>query len=66
MRAAGGGHTEVVQALIAAGADVNARDYGGGTALMDAAGEGHVEIVRDLIAAGADVEVHGQRSKYGV
>ena len=37
MNAAEAGHTRVVQALIAAGADSNATDSGGWTALMQAA-----------------------------
>jgi len=46
---------EVVQILIEAGADVNARDdkYGG-TALMRAAGAGQREIAMYLLEAGAD------------
>ena len=53
--AAGGGHTEIVQALIAAGADVNVANSSGDSALIGAAGGGHTEIVQALIAAGADV-----------
>jgi ankyrin repeat protein len=41
--------------LIAAGADVNARDSYGATVLMNAAHAGNVEMVKALIAAGADV-----------
>lgn len=48
------GHTETAQALIAAGADVNAEDEGF-TALMCAADGGHANMVKALIAAGADV-----------
>ena len=40
---------------IAAGADVNAKDEGGWTALMFASQNGHAEIVCTLIKAGADV-----------
>ena len=41
--------------LIAAGADVNAKDDKNETALWWAAHEGHIEIAKALIAAGADV-----------
>ena len=50
------GHIKVVNALIAARADVNkARDYGGATPLIMAAQMGHIEVVNALIAARADV-----------
>jgi ankyrin repeat protein len=54
MYAAGRGHTEIVQALIASGAAVNARDMAGHTALMFAANNGQPETVKALVAAGAD------------
>ena len=44
-----------INALIAAGAKVNAKDKNGETALMNAAPYGHVECVAILIAAGADI-----------
>ncbi|MBS7781087.1 ankyrin repeat domain-containing protein [Acidovorax sp. CCYZU-2555] len=44
-----------VQALIAAGADVNATYRGGITAFLYAADGGHDGIMRALIAAGADI-----------
>jgi len=49
------GRTETVLALIAANADVHAKNNGGYTALMRAAENGHTEIVLALIAANADV-----------
>jgi serine/threonine-protein phosphatase 6 regulatory ankyrin repeat subunit A len=50
------GHKEVAELLIAAGADVNAKDFTlGRTLLHIAAREGHKEIVELLIAKGADV-----------
>jgi serine/threonine-protein phosphatase 6 regulatory ankyrin repeat subunit B len=49
------GHLEVVQALLAAKANVNARRNDGGTALMMASQEGHLEVVRALLDAKADV-----------
>jgi hypothetical protein len=55
--AAGGGHLDVVERLLAAKADVNtaAVDRGGRTALQAAAGSGHLEVVERLLAAKADV-----------
>jgi ankyrin repeat protein len=46
----------LVALLLEAGADPNARDQDGLTALMYAAGQGRVELVRVLLARGADVE----------
>ncbi|HTR98041.1 MAG TPA: ankyrin repeat domain-containing protein, partial [Candidatus Acidoferrales bacterium] len=43
-----------VRALIAAGADVNARQSGGFTALMSAAQAGDAALAEALLAAGAD------------
>jgi ankyrin repeat protein len=42
--------------LLAAGADVNARDAFGATALMNAASGGNLEMVEALLAAGAEVD----------
>jgi uncharacterized protein len=63
------GKLEVVQMLIQAGADVNARDKTGGTPLLKAAtvpsGENSseilktkAEIIRELLKAGADPQLH--------
>eukprot|EP00937_MAST-01D_sp_MAST-1D-sp2_P002103 g2103.t1 len=49
------GHTEIAQALVAAGAGVNAATGGGGTALILASKEGHTEVVQAPVAAGAGV-----------
>jgi ankyrin repeat protein len=49
------GNVDALRALIAAGAEVDARDGHGQTALMNAAREGHIEIVRLLVAHGADL-----------
>ncbi|MHC4251452.1 MAG: ankyrin repeat domain-containing protein, partial [Planctomycetota bacterium] len=54
-QAAGGGHTEVVKLLLAAGADVNAGDVDGQTPLHHAVSEGCLEDVELLIEAGANV-----------
>jgi ankyrin repeat protein len=48
-------YSEMVKALIDKGADVNAKDKDGQTALMLAAGGGYTEIVKALIEKGADV-----------
>jgi len=53
MQAANNGHAKTVTILIAKGADVNARDNTGWTALMVAASYNDVEIITALIAAGA-------------
>ncbi|NDH10052.1 MAG: ankyrin repeat domain-containing protein, partial [Gammaproteobacteria bacterium] len=48
-------HVAVVRDLLASGADVNAKNSHGITALMFAARVEHVAVVRDLLASGADV-----------
>ncbi len=56
MLAAENGDLRRVKALIAKGADVNAKDHARRrTALMEAASSGSVDCVQALIAAGADV-----------
>ncbi len=55
MRAAFNGHEDCVEALLGAGAAVNAVFKSGTTALMGAAFNGHVDCVEALIKAGADV-----------
>ena len=49
------GHMDVVRALLAAGADVNARNNYGDTPLHEASCHGHMDVVRALLAAGADL-----------
>jgi uncharacterized protein len=51
------GDAAAVRRLLAAGADVNARDARGRTAVTAAALGEHVEAARVLIAAGADVDL---------
>ena len=56
------GNAEMVQLLIAAGADVDTRSESGITPLQNAAGSGTAEMVQLLITAGADVNT---RSRFG-
>ena len=57
IEAAIGGWTDIVRLLVEAGADVDARDFSGGTALTMAALKGHTDIVRILRDAGADLTI---------
>jgi len=50
------GDTARASQLLAAGADVNARDAYGATALINAAYSGNAEMVEALLAAGAEVD----------
>ena len=52
--AAGTGMARVVDALLDAGAEVDATDEWGSTALINAASSGKIEAARRLLAAGAD------------
>jgi uncharacterized protein len=51
-------NSEQVGALLAVGAQVNAQDIYGSTALMRAAGRGHTATVEQLLSAGAQVNSH--------
>ena len=55
MIAAQTGHLDVVQALVAAKAEVNAKAASGATALGVASEQGHLDVVQALVAANADV-----------
>ena len=61
MLAAASGNVEAVKALLAAGADVNAREQSmEQTALMFAAAFDRVEAMKALVARGADVKADDQ------
>ena len=49
------GNSKIVEHLLNAGAQVNARDRWGGTPLRDAVREGHREVARVLRAAGGEL-----------
>ena len=57
MLAATAGNLAVVEALLAAGADVEIRDKEGETALTLAADSGNTDVVQTLLGAGADANV---------
>ena len=61
LRAALSGELPRVRAQLAAGADCNARNADGATALMLAAHAGQLDVVRALIEAGADVNASDER-----
>ena len=57
---AASGNLKAVRHLIKAGADVNAQNQYGQTALIRASREGHLEIVKALIETGANLNLQGQ------
>ncbi len=56
-RAVTRGDVEAVRRLLRSGADVNARDRYGQTALMLAAHHGHLEMVETRVGSGADLNM---------
>lgn len=60
MKAASEGDAARVTALLDGGADVNARDENGMTALMQAVKGNHTDTVRVLLERGADVNAKGR------
>jgi ankyrin repeat protein len=61
--AAAGGSTEIVERVLLAGADPNARQQAGFTALHAAAGAGRVDMARMLLAHGADKHAQNDAGK---
>jgi ankyrin repeat protein len=61
--AASCGHTEIVDLLLSAGADIGAADRNGATALVRAAREGHGDVVSTLLDAGAQIEARTNRDE---
>ena len=57
--AAGEGRLDMLRYLLDQGADVNAREKLGATALTEAAYYGHVKVTRELLFRGADVNAIG-------
>src|SRR5262245_289366 len=57
MAAAFGGHARIVQILVEAGADIEARSFESFTPLMFAVASDRAEVVKLLIARGADLTV---------
>jgi ankyrin repeat protein len=60
VRAAGTGDVSAVRNLIAGGADVNARDASGRTAITAAVYGDHLHVVRALVDAGADPDLQDE------
>jgi len=58
--AAGEGNQDVVRYLLDEGADLEARDSSGATALAEAAYYGHLGVVKELLLRGADINSVGR------
>ncbi|GMH35603.1 hypothetical protein BSKO_03471 [Bryopsis sp. KO-2023] len=50
------GHLDVVEKLIEAGSDVDAKDGQGWTPLIDAAQKGQVDVTKELLEAGSNID----------
>jgi uncharacterized protein len=55
-RTSAAGNVAMVELLIELGAEVEAMDYEGQTALLNAAHSGHIDVIEVLVEAGADVD----------
>jgi ankyrin repeat protein len=58
------GHTDVAKELIEKGADVNAKNGAGMTALTFTSSYGHADIAKELIAKGSDMNAKNIHSGY--
>jgi ankyrin repeat protein len=58
IQASAEGKTDVVKSLLEKGADINALDGDGWTAMREASRNGHTEVVRLLLEKGADISTH--------
>ena len=58
--AAGEGRLDVVRYLLDEGADVNAREKLGNTALAEATYYGHIAVIKELLVRGADINAIGE------
>ena len=58
--AAGEGRLDVVRYLLDEGADVNAREGLGNTALAEATYYGHIAVIKELLFRGADINAIGE------
>ncbi len=64
INAALGGHIDVVNVLLAAGADPNGFVYGDETPLINAAQRGELAVAQGLVEAGADISLTVEASQY--
>ncbi|CAM9426220.1 unnamed protein product [Ectocarpus sp. 12 AP-2014] len=62
--AAGGGHVGILSTFLLTGADKDALDWDGDSALMWAAEKGRLAVVETLLKAGANVDVRGATSGF--
>jgi uncharacterized protein len=60
LAAASAGDVGILQTMVESGADVNAKDMFGNTALIYAAAGGHMDLVRYLVAYGVQVNAKNQ------